>query len=1264
MDSYSPFYQHYKESRSTHSSMSEKISTPKVLCEHCGIFLCGKHIKRHFRRFHFGKLVCVHCFEEFLSKRQLNIHIRTHRYTCAVCQNDFQLKDHLRQHMRYHFKDTSRSVVTGAGKAANKSIDPIVGKSALKKTFQLFEFKNALHGNDVLAYLNFHQEDINDVFVKYLVKGVKWFLIIQVRFQKFGKDDEVMSDAHFRSKTQTLLLENDLEEQFNVACETISQAVKNYQKEGSGWTVDKICKLELGICRYDPLFATSYVDLPKELKGKKAVLNIKNSDEKCFLWSVLASLHPLSRFNNPQRVAKYFQYETELNMNQISYPVKISDIPKFERANDISVSVLSYELEKNRKLQLFPLYLSKLRNARHHVNLLYITDEISSHYCLIRDLNRLLSDLTGHKAKSFYCNHCLNRFSLERTLANHYTLCSQHEPQVTKLPAVGKNILKFERFDYTIRVPYVIYADFECLLIKKGLDNIQHDNTQQVASHIPSGFCYVIIGPNGLPVKTPVIYRGDDVVKRFLYAVTEEERMIQRILKTIVPMTLTQEDEETFANAAVCKLCKRPFTESDFKVRDHDHLTGRFRQALHNSCNLKLKMPSHIPVIFHNLRGYDGHLIMQGLGSLKDCKIECIPNNMEKYVSFSVGSLRFLDSLQFLNSSLENLVANLAKGSHNFPILKHYYEGDKLSLLLRKGVFPYEYMDCAEKFKETQLPPIGVFFSSLSEEHITEDDYNHATRVWDEFTISDLGAYQDLYVQTDVLLCAEVFESFRNMCLGCYEIDPAHMYTSPGLAFQSCLKMTQVELELLTDVDQHLFVEKGIIGGVAMISKRYAKANNKYLADFDTTLPSNYIIYWDMNNLYGLAMTQYLPHGGFQWLTGEEIEKLDVLTISDESDVGYILEVDLEYPPNLHSHHNCYPLAPERLIISQDMISAHTTHLLDSSQTKLMKTPRLVPHLNNRCNYVTHYRNLKLYLSLGLKLVRVHKVLRFNQSPWLKEYIDFNTKKRIEAKNDFERDLYKLLNNAMFGKTMENLRNRKNVRLVNNERAAKKLISKSNMVDFRIFDENLVAVNLTKPSVLLNRPIYVGFCVLELSKTYMYNFHYNHVKRVYGDKAELLFTDTDSLCYDIVTPDLYADVLKNQILFDTSNYPTDHPLYSNENMKVVGKMKDEFAGKIIKAFVGLKPKMYCVLTDYDVSKAVGKGIVRTVLKKHLTFQDYYNSLFNIEIQHAPMTSIRSRKHHLHTEVQNKITLSPIDFKRFLLDDNINTRAYGHIENKL
>ena len=257
------------------------------------------------------------------------------------------------------------------------------------------------------------------------------------------------------------------------------------------------------------------------------------------------------------------------------------------------------------------------------------------------------------------------------------------------------------------------------------------------------------------------------------------------------------------------------------------------------------------------------------------------------------------------------------------------------------------------------------------------------------FKINTMGDYHDLYLKTGVLLLANVFEKFINMCLDYYGLDPCHYFSSLGLSWDALLKTTRIELELISDTDMHLFIEKRITGGISYIAKRHSKTNNNYIECYDSCKESKYITYLDANNLYGWAMSQYLPYSGFKWLNQKEIDRFDVNSIEENSSIGYVLEVDLKYPNELHDLHNDYPLAPEKLEINQNMLSNYCFYITNKYGIKIAGVNKLVPNLGNKSNLqnlsnLSNYRNLQLHLSLGMKLTKVHRILKFKQSDCLK----------------------------------------------------------------------------------------------------------------------------------------------------------------------------------------------------------------------------------------------------------------------------------------
>ena len=292
-------------------------------------------------------------------------------------------------------------------------------------------------------------------------------------------------------------------------------------------------------------------------------------------------------------------------------------------------------------------------------------------------------------------------------------------------------------------------------------------------------------------------------------------------------------------------------------------------------------------------------------------------------------------------------------------------------------------MNSFKRFKEDSLPDIDCFFNSLKHRNITNEEYQRAINVWKIFDIQNLGGYHDLYLKTDVLLLCDVFEKFTDVCMKDYGLDPYHYFSICGLSWDSMLKFTGIKLEKINNIDIHLFIEKGMRGGISYNSKRYSKNAD----DIN-------IMYWDASNLYGWAMSNHLPNEGFKFLNEEEINDFDLDSINENSPIGYILEVDLEYPSFLHEKHNDYSLCPEHDSVEYEMLSKYCEDIVDRYDIKVGGVKKLIPNLYDKTKYIIHYKSLKYYLGLGMKLVKIHRILCFKQWKWLKSYCNFSTKKR------------------------------------------------------------------------------------------------------------------------------------------------------------------------------------------------------------------------------------------------------------------------------
>ncbi|KAL7304813.1 hypothetical protein TKK_0003036 [Trichogramma kaykai] len=833
-------------------------------------------------------------------------------------------------------------------------------------------------------------------------------LVIEFKMIKAKPQDVEYTTVFFNSSSLSLLHESeDIDEWFNDnVIEVIEKRIDEFTQNGSGWTLNRIIAFTSTIMEYDPTKSsqgTAYIPLPETIYYKRACVNIQNYDDRCFQYSILARMnYKRDDAWDPKHYDGDFH---KLNMEGLEKgPMSIKDIKKFEKLNP-TISVNVYMLKKRRGI--FYIYPARLTNEEkvYHTNLLLLEKDYK--------------DECDDYEDPANCEY--NASAADEAYRNNVTAARQTEEQQQA------EVKKRGSYNPPPAAPNA----------KQHYVLISFDDSK------PFYKSYRQTNENEM---TPATW--------FVKELATIAQDLEKIIKDIKPMKLTKDDWKAYWKADRCHICNGLFGRSEDKkrVRDHCHLSGKFRGAAHNKCNLNYRDSRQIPVFFHNLSNYDAHIFIQELDAQIPGTIRVLAQNKEKYISFtkyitnSIISFRFLDSLKFLLSSLQKVTETLGAK----PIVNKVFaaedgfDASQINLLCEKGVFPYEYVNCHEKLEETELPPIEAFYSCLTGGVITEKEYKRATDVWNTFQIQTLGQYSDLYLKTDVLLLADVFENFRDSCMQHYGLDSAHYYTIPGFTWSAMLKHTKVKLHLISDIDMAIFIEKAIRGGLCQISNRYGKANNRYMgADYNKDERDSYLLYFDVNNLYGHAMSQALPTGDFEWMTevidadtisedeiaaseeeeefhkygcrrkkkltkkasklGEKEKKTIILSIENVTKkdlkpyieekypyTGYILEVDLEYPKKLHDKHKDLPFCPEHRVPEGGKIK------------KLMAT------LYDKKNHVIHYRALKQAVDGGLIVKKIHRILKFKQSEWLKSYIDLNTKRRKKATSTFEKDFFKL----------------------------------------------------------------------------------------------------------------------------------------------------------------------------------------------------------------------------------------------------------------
>ena len=599
-------------------------------------------------------------------------------------------------------------------------------------------------------------------------------------------------------------------------------------------------------------------------------------------------------------------------------------------------------------------------------------------------------------------------------LIKHKQKCG--EDNITTVKTSNESHLHWKKHFHKNPLYFRIYADFEAdnekdnSSIGNKTTNIYKQNPVLNGYHTVSELNDVLKSEY---YKSPL---GYDNVDWFVDEVIKIENKMAFFFKNIKKdIDMTEEDEEEYKNNNICRFCEKNI-ESD-KDRDHCHLTGKYRGPAHSKCkiNVTQKQSNFIPFIFHNFSNYDCHMFFKKLVDKKKDKVdfEIIPKTNEERISVTYGCIKFIDSYRFLSSDLESLVKNLDEA--DFTILKKEFP-DNYQYLNKKLAYPYEYFNSIDDYKK---PVHNLkkedFFTKLKNKCPDDEEIKGTMDIIEKFDIKNGEELTEIYLKSDVLLLACVFEKYIKVSVNEFDINPLYCVSLPGYTWLCGLKNTGINLQTLQDKDTILLLENNIRGGISSVmGDRYVKSDD-----------NKKILYIDENNLYGHSMSQPLPYDKIKFNTDVELE--DILNTPDDSDRGYFVEADLIYPDNIKQKTKSFPYTPVNKKINPDNFS---DYMKEIEPDTYVQSSKLICDWSNKKNYLVHYRLLKFYVRHGMIVDKVHNIISFRQSMWLKKYINFNTQKRNEAVNDFEKDFYKLLNNAFYGKTMENVRNRLKIKFI------------------------------------------------------------------------------------------------------------------------------------------------------------------------------------------------------------------------------------------
>ena len=1094
-----------------------------------------------------------------------------------------------------------------------------------------------------------------------------------------------------------------------------------------------------------------YIDVVERFSAnsnlKKNIVNVKNDEypevnNACFRFAVMAHEHNFPK--DASRVSKYYKKKTgwidsdyDFSMfTDYTLPTTDQQVKHFLKENK-NTSISIYGIEAAGK---FHVLRHEKSPKEDHINLLFH----DNHYMLIKNLSKMMGD-----NNKYVCPKCLSvKKDTKKEIDAHLESCNEKPTQRTQMARSAIIEFSENKMKNKEMKPFIITADFESFLDTRDQDTSYSktkiktqtgkDETTILQTHRAASFSLKLVPDTSLNFAGKTLYTytpsdQDDAVEYETDLLGQFNNACQEIAEDVAAfmttsqkeygsidsacIAFTAEDKDRHEEAKKCAFCNKTFNFQNIKVRDHCHLTGKYRRALCSWCNLNNKTEYNIPIYFHNARGYDNNYIFKMLKQYDSNGVNVLNTNsqttmlikMDKYTKVKVNhgkeiknrkiSFQVKDSLQVMSSSLDTLLKNLPHDQkvHQLDYIKTAHRdidvNDKgmLDLLLGKGVFPYSYFDSPKKLSGS-LPSKDLWYDCLRQDDIKQEDYDKACRVWNTLKCKTFKDYHDFYLNMDVLGLADVLQAQRKNLHTTHKLDICHYCSLPSFSYDAWLLKQQeddVKMKTLKDPELYELFEDQKRGGFTCTVKRHCKANNKHTrsADNQGKEGDTHLLYIDANNLYGWAMCKKLPYDDFKLiecksldsgaelhrgLTPEETEKM-IADYNPESDTGYALEVDLEYPLSLHDKHWDFPLAPYNRTVRSGELSDYQRKVLDDE--KHAEGGKLIADFKDRVKQTYNIEYLQFLLRQGLKLTKVHRIVSFKQDNIMKPYIDKNSALRAQAKNDFEKDLYKLLNNSIYGKTLENVRGRTEMKNIPydktkwvkgkevpmTEEEIKEYIAKHQSKPF--FNCNTVDLKSSKilqfmqGDVTLDKPVYIGSQILDYSKLLMNSFFYDTLIPHFGrENVTMAYTDTDSFVLEITTKDLDEELAKLSADFDFSNYPTTHELYDVNSKKVPGKFKDELAGDVMVEFIGLRAKCYAYSTIKKNDDNKAKGIAKSV-SKTLNLDTYRSTLESHKKHVVTINSIEKRDHELHTVRSQKIALSAFDDKRYICEDGVTTKAY-------
>lgn len=1041
-----------------------------------------------------------------------------------------------------------------------------------------------------------------------------------------------------KTMNHNLLSELDVDSYIEHQYAKLMEDFDSRSLNGSGYTQDKIKYLELRITQFKLLPGASYIELPAWLKNRNAVLNPKTKFKDCFKIAILSKhCRGLARANRPRRLA---EFEGMYNWN-IPMPPTVKDIRKFCTLNKTSINIFGIE-----KKEIFAMELAKTVK-RVHYNLLYIENGIGAHFCLITSMSRLLSrQLTRDGRKKHFCFRCMLRFSSNKNLKKHIKQCGNEPKTTIKLPD-EPTYYKFTNYAACQLSPIVITLDLEtfCRPISSCEPNPKNSFTHNTNQHVPCSFGAYLwteedvsdisefpLGFYGRVIKNELLLQEE-----FIEYFEKVARSVKLLYSRNYPISMSQEAEAKCRAATKCYICGKAFSDQNLPAKDHNHLRqyDNFRGcACISPCNIQMSKWKFVPVYTHGSSSFDNHFYIKYF-SAKKLPIKIVPSTSEKFMCIEVEiegvKFKILDSFKLFGSSLASVVESLPESA--MIETKKTFNPILASLLTRKGVFCYSFISKPSRLNYRQYPSKRWFFNDLNNTEISDEEYERGRQIWIAGVCMSVADFLLIYQMSDVTLNCDMIIHFRNIFYDKFKLDCCAFLSMPHMSINCFLKYSGMRIEIMNEsmTEAYEMVNRGTHGGVAQCVTRFVECGNGTEAFF-----------FDIISLYNYVMAEFpLAEGEYQFVGVDACEWMKVDALGSH---GYILECDFEFPESIHQLMQDYPIFPE------------------NKRPPNCSTNRLICDLENKKDYVLTLSHYQQALTLGVICTKISRVLKFKQSKYMSNYVKILSKWKQEASSSASGSYFKYANNSCFGKFLERSENRRKLHVVTCEKKLERLVRKPTFVDRHIYDfqtSQMVMVELSQGVITEKRPKIVGMLILSYAKLVMVNYWYNVFKKHLGHKGlKMTMTDTDSIGGTWQTHDPIEDLRAMKSHFDWSGVDVDHPLYSKENYKKMGKFKCECAGRRILAVACPRTKAYSIkLENKDIKKL--KGIKKSYVENNMTFEHYKRCVLENENHQAKFKSIVSNRHLVYTADVSKLGLNSEDRKRVVLENGIDSLPYGH-----